>query len=232
MAERALYHVLLISKDEIFGRNIRAFLNNYTRIGFHVRMVGDITSDSMTDITGSGDYDAALLDISSFEDKALEVLKQVKEVLEEVPIVVFITVPRNEGYIMELIKNGADDYLIKENLQLSMLIRSILLSIEKNRLRQERIIEEKLKSVLQLAGAVCHDLNQPLQVISGYLQLVFPMFERKEYDEVARVLKIISKQIEHMADIVDKLSRITSYKTVRYLEKQKILDIEGSISKE
>ncbi|MCD6100356.1 MAG: hypothetical protein J7K33_07240 [Candidatus Marinimicrobia bacterium] len=227
MMERPLYRVLLIAKDEIFGRNVKAFLSNYMRICFHVRLVGDIVPD---DVDPRG-YDVALLDISSLRGRALGVLKRVKGVLDEVPIIAVTSVPSSEEYIMKLIESGADDYLIKENLQLSMLIKSILLSIEKNRVRQRRIVEEKLKSILQLAGAVCHELNQPLQVVSGYLHLIFPMFERKEYDEAERVLRIISKQIECMADIVDKLSRITSYKTIRYLEGQNILDIESSTSR-
>jgi PAS domain S-box-containing protein len=34
--------------------------------------------------------------------------------------------------------------------------------------QEQRIQEEKLKGVIEMAGAVCHELNQPLQAISGY----------------------------------------------------------------
>ena len=35
----------------------------------------------------------------------------------------------------------------------------------------ERLQKEKLQGVLEMAGAACHELNQPLQVVSGYNDL-------------------------------------------------------------
>ena len=43
---------------------------------------------------------------------------------------------------------------------------------EKNRAARNRMQKEKLEGVLETAGAVCHEFNQPLQVISGYTELI------------------------------------------------------------
>ena len=43
---------------------------------------------------------------------------------------------------------------------------------EKNSALRDRMQKEKLEGVLETAGAVCHELNQPLQSLSGYAELV------------------------------------------------------------
>lgn len=85
---------------------------------------------------------------------------------------------------------------------------------------------ERLQGVLETAGAVCHELNQPLQSIMGYSQLM-------ELDlpnghplraKLGRVLEAVDK-IRH---ITGKLMNITRYRTVDYLDGNRIIDIEKS----
>jgi hypothetical protein len=42
---------------------------------------------------------------------------------------------------------------------------------EKNRAARDRFQKEKLQGVLETAGAVCHEMNQPLQAILGHTEL-------------------------------------------------------------
>lgn len=94
----------------------------------------------------------------------------------------------------------------------------------------ERIEFERLQGVLEMAGAVCHELNQPLQSIMGYsqlLQLDAPDgFTRGDY------LKKIVNQVERMKEITGKLMGITRYETVEYLNGSKIIDIERSSARQ
>jgi PAS domain S-box-containing protein len=43
---------------------------------------------------------------------------------------------------------------------------------ERKRADEERMHREKLQAVLELAGAVCHELNQPIQAILGHSELL------------------------------------------------------------
>ena len=97
---------------------------------------------------------------------------------------------------------------------------------EKNRAARERAQREKFEGVLETAGAVCHEMNQPLQVILGYAELLL-----NETGEGARwhsLAERIKGQVERMADITGKLQKITRYETMDYGEHARIIDIHKS----
>ena len=78
-----------------------------------------------------------------------------------------------------------------------------------------------------MAGAVCHELNQPLQAISGYSELM--QMELETDDPFYEHLTTIINQVKKMGDLTGKLHKITKYETKDYLE-SKIIDIERSAS--
>lgn len=90
----------------------------------------------------------------------------------------------------------------------------------------EKIKNEKLKSVLEMAGAVCHELNQPLQALVGYSELI--MMDQEPGSQLNKDMKAIKKNVERIARITNRLASITSYKTVDYPGNKKIVDIWGA----
>jgi PAS domain S-box-containing protein len=82
---------------------------------------------------------------------------------------------------------------------------------------------EKLQGVIELAGGVCHELNQPLQAISGYSEIL--MMRIEEDDPLFDNLMSIKGQIDRMRDITKKLMSITRHETTDYFE-NKIIDLE------
>jgi signal transduction histidine kinase len=84
--------------------------------------------------------------------------------------------------------------------------------------------EQKLQGVLELAGATCHEMNQPMQVVLGYSELI-----RKELppgDPMGGKLHEIIVQIEKMDRILKKIRAIARYESMDYLDGIKIIDIE------
>ncbi len=100
---------------------------------------------------------------------------------------------------------------------------------EKNRAAQDRMQKEKLESVLETAGAVCHELNQPLQALSGYTEL---MAVKLAGHEAESYIEKLLAQIERMRDITDNLQGITRYETTDYAGNTKIIDIHRASGKE
>lgn len=82
---------------------------------------------------------------------------------------------------------------------------------------------ERLQGALELAGAVCHDLNQPLMAITGYAELVL-LDCPEEAPHFSKLNKIV-EQVKKLGDITQKLMRVTRYETKAYGD-QKIIDIE------
>lgn len=84
--------------------------------------------------------------------------------------------------------------------------------------------KEKLQGVIEMAGAICHELNQPIQVATFEFSQVL---EESELAPKVRVdLNKIKRQIDKIASITGKLMRITRYETREYIEGKKIIDID------
>ena len=99
---------------------------------------------------------------------------------------------------------------------------------EKNRAARDRLQKEKLQGVLETAGAVCHEMNQPLQTILGYSEL--SLADISPDNPAYLSLTKISKQVDRMAEITHKLQSITHYKTMDYDRRTKIIDIHKASS--
>jgi PAS domain S-box-containing protein len=93
----------------------------------------------------------------------------------------------------------------------------------------EKVIRknERLQGALELAGAVCHDLNQPLMAIGGYAELA--LMECPENAPYMGNLKNIISQVAKVGTITKKLMNVTRYETKPYLGQQ-IIDIDKASS--
>ena len=87
----------------------------------------------------------------------------------------------------------------------------------------ERPDLEKLQGAIEMAGAVCHEMNQPLMAISGYSTLV--SMSIAENDPLKDKIFKIMEQVDRLGQITQKLMRISRYETKDYLE-GKIIDID------
>ena len=94
---------------------------------------------------------------------------------------------------------------------------------DKNRAEQDRMQKKKLEGVLETAGAVCHEFNQPLQAISGYTEL---MAVKLGDHEARPFIENLTTQIERMRDITDKLQGVTRYETKAYARNTRIIDLQ------
>ena len=94
---------------------------------------------------------------------------------------------------------------------------------------KERVQKEKLKGVLEMAGAASHELNQPLQVISGYSELLLREFP--EDNPLYEYIQELKKHSDRLGKVTRKIMRITKYETLDYIEGVKIIDIHKASKK-
>jgi PAS domain S-box-containing protein len=94
---------------------------------------------------------------------------------------------------------------------------------EKNRAARDRLQKEKLQGALEVAGAVCHEFNQPLQALMGYAEMALAGANgnESEADHLSKILE----QAARMAQLTDKLQNITRYETMLYADNTPIIDI-------
>ena len=89
---------------------------------------------------------------------------------------------------------------------------------------KKQLRRRKLEGVLEMAGAVCHEMNQPMQIILGNSDLLLMHIpENKQlYDKINK----IREGIDRMRIITSKIKNITKYETKDYVGGIKIIDIE------
>ncbi len=89
----------------------------------------------------------------------------------------------------------------------------------------EKIEFENLKTAIEFAGTVAHELNQPLTGITGLISLVLETMDSE--DANFSIIQEISSQAERMEQLIAKFLKITRIKRARYLDND-ILDLKES----
>ncbi|MBO8130575.1 MAG: hypothetical protein H0Z29_03535 [Candidatus Marinimicrobia bacterium] len=216
------FKIKIVSDDDKFSKTLMSVLNNYKKITFFVGCVYHMESKNRNIFNG---IDLVIYDSIIESGDRIGRFKIFRSTYKDLPVVVLVSMKDSESLIMDFLKNGADDYLIRETLQVGLFVKTLLLALEKSKVKYEFMEREKLKGMLELTGAVCHELNQPLQVMSGYFEMIYPLFDKGEYEKVLEIIKIINRQMEIVVDIVNRLSKITSYKAIEYVSRQNILNL-------
>ena len=108
--------------------------------------------------------------------------------------------------------------------QICVSIGCLTIVTKEMKAEEERLKRERLQVTLEMAGAVCHELNQPMQTISGYTETLLKDLSKTDttYDRLEKVME----EITRMGTITKKLMRITKYETKDYLQGIKIVDID------
>ncbi len=108
------------------------------------------------------------------------------------------------------------------------IIKDISLFKEQERIKAD---QQKLKAIMELAGATAHELNQPLTAIMMGIELVSRQLQQRRVVPEEVINEIIGN-VEKMGGIISRLSKITRYETRDYLKTMKILDLDGSSKEE
>lgn len=86
--------------------------------------------------------------------------------------------------------------------------------------------KNKLKLVLSVAGAISHELSQPLTAVVNAAQLLAKS-DPSNLDRIKRHQEIISKEGEKLFQIYTKLRNIEKVNLLPYIQNEQILDLKG-----
>jgi CheY-like chemotaxis protein len=142
--------------------------------------------------------------------------------------IILVTSKGEPNDIVRGLEAGADDYVTKPY-DLEELRARIGAGRRVLELLHEVARHQKLQGVLEMAGAVCHELNQPLHVVSGYSEMLLADFDSDEPQ--AEILRIIKSQVDRIGELTRRIMRITKYSTKDYLGgRHAIVDIDEASS--
>jgi len=142
----------------------------------------------------------------------------------EVMYIILLTARDEKNDIVEGLGAGADDYIAKP-FDTQELRARIDVGRRVVELQTALLEKEKLQVIFEMTGAICHELTQPMQAISGNSEIMLLSIQKD--NPLYRNVKAIKEQVERMGDITRKLKRVTRYKTKDYIN-SKIIDLDSA----
>lgn len=192
-------------------------------------------------------FDVILLDLSLPDSFGVSTVDQVIQKAQEKAIIV-LTGAKDEQLALEAGKKGAQDYLVKSEIPGGVLPRSIAYAIERkqaeSKLRQtanalneanQKILEqqnsvieeERLKVLLQMAGAASHELNQPLMALLGSIEIM--RLVKGLPQRLCQHLDRIDEASRRIAEIIKKMSTIRKVESRPYAGGKSIINLNQKI---
>jgi two-component system cell cycle response regulator len=168
-------------------------------------------------------FDLILLDLSLPDSTGIAIVDRLIEKAARLPIVVLADVGDLQ-FASLAIQKGVQDFWVKEEMPAGALVRILDNAMMRNQsqlalqhtienlkrtnkkiLDQQKSVvdQERLKMMLQMAGATAHELNQPLMSLLGYLELI-----EVSNDKPEKYLAGIKKSGERILAIVKKIQSI------------------------
>lgn len=135
--------------------------------------------------------------------------RALKKRSKEIPfyLIVLMDADMNNQTVNEIITD-ADDFVVKpyseDELRLRVNIGHCVI-----RLKTELKKQEEIKNQLKQARAMCHELNQPLQIISGFSEMLLQDLAKDHFNFEA--IENIKQGVDRFAESLRKLKKIVSY---------------------
>ncbi|BAY15942.1 two-component hybrid sensor and regulator [Nostoc sp. HK-01] len=220
----SLVKILLIEDNLAEARLLQEFLQQADAKEFvlvHVKRLQEGLNQLRTN-----NYDIILLDLTLPDSQGLSSLPVLISCAPSLPIVV-LTNTNDEELAVEAVREGAQDYLVKRQVNANGLVRSICYAIERkqlletlrqvNQTLQVRVDERTAELVKaneinqfrsEFVSMLSHDIRQPLNTILLAAGLLQNNEDKLTQEKKRNHLQMIRTAIKNMAQMLDEVSLI------------------------
>ena len=205
MADKRI-RILLVEDNSGDRRLISEMLAEASNVTFDVKYADRL--QAAIEYLSQNRVEVILLDLGLPDSQGLETLKKTYAQVPETPIVV-LTGLNDEMIGTQAVNEGAQDYLIKGQVDTNLLKRTIRYAIERKQAegREQRLqlqlnLSNRLASLGLMVEGIAHEINNPLTSVIGFAQML--MFE--DIPENTREdVKTIGDNAQRVADIMKNL---------------------------
>ncbi|NOY80909.1 MAG: response regulator [Kiritimatiellaeota bacterium] len=146
------------------------------------------------------------------------ILRRFKEnrLTRDTPVVV-LTAADDQDLKLDLFREGAADFLTKPvgKEEVAVRVNALIRTVEANRLRV----------LIEFAGATAHELRQPLCILGGYVEYLGSVLEGADKEKAAPVLDEMRKGVARMTDLIARMEGMQEYRTRSYWGDTRIVDL-------
>ncbi|NOZ55782.1 MAG: response regulator [Calditrichaeota bacterium] len=215
---------ILIADDDPFNRELLQM--ELSDAGFEVIVAGD-GEDALRKVQELP-VDLLLLDVMMPKIDGVELvrkLRQQKE-FENLPIILLTAKAQTKDKLLGL-EAGANDYITKP-FDIRELLARVKVQLRLAELERQSLEAERVKGVLEMAGAAAHELSQPISGAMGHVYLMLMEEDIGDGRKAVRVedLKNTEDCLKRATDILHRIQGIRRYEVRDYPEGMRIVDIE------
>lgn len=222
-AQRSSYKVLLI-EDNPADTDLIIMAIGRADAMFQVHSVTKL-NDGLAAIHGD-DWNVILSDLSLPDSQGLDTVRALRRHAPNVPNIVLTSLSSDETALKAL-DEGAQDYLVKDNVTTEILQRAIRYAIQRQKNsemrrlienlreheqlleRKNRRLEKLYKTAHRFVDNVSHEFRTPLTVIKEYVSLVRDGVVGGLNEEQGQMLDVVSDRADDLNNIVDDMLDIS-----------------------
>src|ERR1700675_4912759 len=207
MKEKAL-HVLLVEDNAGDARLLREMFSTEKAGSFELTHLLRM-SEAMIHL-GKGGVDVVLLDMGLPDVHGLDTVRQAHAMAPSVPLIV-LTGLDDEGLAAEAMKEGAQDYLIKGQIENRALPRALRHAIERHRMQAEsdQIRTNQMQFKDEFLSHVSHELRSPLTAIYQFVTILLDKLAGELNLEQHQYLQIILRNVKQLHAMINDLLEVT-----------------------
>jgi signal transduction histidine kinase len=171
--------VLLVEDSVVFAEAIRLLFLGAANLEVklvHVERLADVPTDSQPK------PDIILLDLALPDAQGLDTIRGVQLRLPGTPIVV-LTADASERLALDVVRCGAQDYLVKGRFDVDTLVRTMRYAIERvqgEQLKRQLLQADRLAAIGRLAAGVAHEISNPATFVQASSGLLNAQIQRIE----------------------------------------------------
>lgn len=157
-----------------------------------------------------GGVDVVLLDMGLPDGHGLDTVRRARAVAPRVPVIV-LTGLDDEAIAAEAMREGAQDYLIKGQIENRALPRALRHAIERHRMHMETdlIRTHQLQFKDEFLSHVSHELRSPLTAIYQFVTILTDRLAGELLPEQDQYLEIVLRNVKQLESMIDDLLEVT-----------------------
>ncbi len=171
-------------------------------------------------------FDLVLCDLVMPGMDGLDLLKSLRQQGQDLPFLL-VTSYGSLASAVQAVRLGADDYILRP-VDPGLLAHRIQAVRERHQANLEKRLRQDLEAALATAGAVAHELNQPLMAIMASAELIGLTEDPARLREMAST---IVEQTQRLGEVTNRLVSLVRYQAKPYVGNSVILDLKASSRK-